>query len=264
MGVCRFCGRDAGMMRSVHRACEQEIRHALASYFEGRSDLVSLTEVAARLGVNGATGKDLFAGEWDKAIDRSLEDGILSSDEEKRVIAAAELFALGQNELNEHGNWTALAKAATLRELFEGNMPERLKISGLSLVLQKGEKIVWAFPDAEYIEQRTQRGFSGVSHGLSIRVMKGVYYRPSVFKGSPVERTAAVSHGKGTLVITNKHVSFVGSKSIRIPYRKIVTVQPYKDGIGIQRDAATARPQSFVTGDGWFTYNLITNLAQLS
>lgn len=263
MGVCRFCGRDAGMMRSAHSACENEIRDAFASYFQGRTDLAALTDVATRLSVNGATGKELFAGEWDKAIDRSLEDGVLSSDEEKRVIAAAELFALGQTELNEHGKWTALAKAATLRELFEGNIPERMKISGLSLVLQKGEKIVWAFPDAEYIEQRTQRGFSGVSHGLSIRVMKGVYYRPSVFRGSPVERTAAVSHGRGTLVITNKHVSFVGSKSVRIPYKKIVSVQPYKDGIGLQRDAATAKPQSFVTGDGWFTYNLITNLALL-
>src|SRR5688500_2963295 len=231
MGVCRFCGRDAGMMRSAHSACESEIRSAFASYFQGQTDLVALTDVAARLSVNAATGKELFAGEWDKAIDRSLEDGVLSSDEEKRVIAAADLLGLGQAELNEHGKWTALAKAATLRDLFEGNIPERMKITGLSLVLQKGEKIVWAFPDAEYIEQRTQRGFSGVSHGLSIRVMKGVYYRPSVFKGSPVERTAAFSHGKGTLVITNKHVSFVGAKSIRIPYKKIVSVQPYKDGM---------------------------------
>jgi hypothetical protein len=264
MGVCRYCGRDAGLMRSAHSACETEIREALAAYFDGRSDLVALEEVATRMSAKGAAGKDLFVGAWDKAIDRSLEDGVLTFEEEKRAIAAAELFTLGQKELDEHGKYMALVKAGTLRELFEGNIPERLKVSGLSLVLQKGEKVVWAFPDTEYIEQRTQRGFSGVSHGLSIRVMKGVYYRPSVFKGSPVERTTALSHGKGTLVITNKNVSFLGSKSVRIPYKKIVTVQPYKDGIGLQRDAATAKPQSFVTGDGWFTYNLIANLAHLT
>jgi len=31
----------------------------------------------------------------------------------------------------------------------------------------------------------------------------------------------------------------------------------------VQRDAQTAKAQSFQTGDGWFTYNLITNLAQM-
>jgi hypothetical protein len=37
----------------------------------------------------------------------------------------------------------------------------------------------------------------------------------------------------------------------------------YSDGIGIQRDAASAKPEVFKTGDGWFAYNLITNLAAL-
>jgi hypothetical protein len=30
------------------------------------------------------------------------------------------------------------------------------------------------------------------------------------------------------------------------------------------RDAATARPQTFVTGDGWFTYNLLMNLSEMA
>ena len=28
------------------------------------------------------------------------------------------------------------------------------------------------------------------------------------------------------------------------------------DGFGIMRDAQTAKPQAFQTGDGWFPYNL--------
>ena len=39
--------------------------------------------------------------------------------------------------------------------------------------------------------------------------------------------------------------------------------EPYEDGFGIMRDAQTAKPQTFVTGDGWFVYNLATNLAQM-
>jgi hypothetical protein len=45
----------------------------------------------------------------------------------------------------------------------------------------------------------------------------------------------------------------------------IVTFDPYEDGIGIQRDAMTAKPQLFILNDkdGWFLYNLINKLLQL-
>ena len=45
--------------------------------------------------------------------------------------------------------------------------------------------------------------------------------------------------------------------------RRIMTLEPYADGLGIMRDAQTAKPQSFVTGDGWFVYNLAVNLAEM-
>ena len=32
---------------------------------------------------------------------------------------------------------------------------------------------------------------------------------------------------------------------------------------GIMREVQTAKPQNFRTGDGWFTYNLAVNLAQM-
>jgi hypothetical protein len=98
---------------------------------------------------------------------------------------------------------------------------------------------------------------------VSLRIAKGVYYRTGGFKGQRVETTETVHADNGLFGVTNKHVYFFGSsKRFRIKYDKIVSFDPYSDGIGIQRDAATTKPQTFVTKDGWFTYNLITNLAQ--
>ena len=37
---------------------------------------------------------------------------------------------------------------------------------------------------------------------------------------------------------------------------RIVSFDPHDDGLGIMRDAQTARPQAFRTGDAWFAYNL--------
>ena len=46
-------------------------------------------------------------------------------------------------------------------------------------------------------------------------------------------------------------------------YDRIVSFDPYDDGFGIMRDAQSAKPQTFRTGDGWFAYNLVVNLAQM-
>ena len=40
-------------------------------------------------------------------------------------------------------------------------------------------------------------------------------------------------------------------------------IDPHENGFGIMRDAQTAKPQTFRTGDGWSAYNLAANLAQL-
>ena len=98
---------------------------------------------------------------------------------------------------------------------------------------------------------------------MSIRVMKGLYYRTGTFKGRPVEHTSKQHVDSGLLGITTKHIYFSGGrKSFRVPYRKIVSFKPYEDGLGIHRDAASAKPQIFVTGEGWFIYNLVVNLSK--
>ena len=39
-------------------------------------------------------------------------------------------------------------------------------------------------------------------------------------------------------------------------YDAIVAFDPYEDRFGVMRDAQTAKPQTFRTGDRWSTYNL--------
>ena len=59
------------------------------------------------------------------------------------------------------------------------------------------------------------------------------------------------------LDLTTRHIYFAGSrKRFRVRYDCIVAFDPYDDGSGIVRDAQTARPRTFRTGDGRFPYNL--------
>ena len=104
----------------------------------------------------------------------------------------------------------------------------------------------------------------GTSHGVSIRVARGLYYSPRQFRSRPIEWEETVHADTGMLGLTTKHLYFAGErKKFRVRYDKIVSFEPYADGLGIMRDAQTAKPQTFRTGDGWFAYNLAANLAQI-
>ena len=65
----------------------------------------------------------------------------------------------------------------------------------------------------------------------------------------------------GLLGITTRHMYFAGdSKRFRVRHDRIVTIEPYSDGVGIMRDSVRARPETFRIGDGWFAYNLLRNI----
>ncbi len=65
-------------------------------------------------------------------------------------------------------------------------------------------------------------------------------------------------------MFTTKRTYFSGPrKKFRVRYDRIVDFELFDDGFGLMRDAQTTKPQSFRTGDGWFAFNLATNLAQM-
>ena len=96
------------------------------------------------------------------------------------------------------------------------------------------------------------------------RVMKGVYYHVGSFRGHTIERSERTHVDTGLMVATNKNIYFDGPKAtFRIPYAKIVAFETFSNGLGLIRDSRSAKHEFLVTHDGWFTYNLLTNLARL-
>jgi hypothetical protein len=283
MGNCKYCGKPAGLFRGKHEECEQKYLQRQRLIEDGKQRIVGevmsaikspesfdvvqqkISQIEESSFVPPSDRPFLLVKGWEACVEQFLEDGILDENEEKRLIEFKNRFALSQNDLDKGGAYTRVTKAAVLRDVLNGILPKRVSIEGnLPINLQKSEQIVWVFPNSRYLEDKTRRQYVGGYQGVSLRIMKGVYYRVGAFKGHPVEHTERVHIDTGIVVTTNKHIYFAGPrKSFRIPYSKIVSFEPYSDGIGVMRDAATAKPQIFVTGDGWFIYNLVTNLSRL-
>ena len=272
MGICIFCGGKAGLFRKEHSACRSR-------YNEGKSKIVDMIassvndntdysqvasdiqEIASECCISENQVKQLVKKGGNKAVDAAFEDDFLSKQEEDDLFRFMEHFSLEQENFD---GFSRIIKGAILRDVIEGTLSTRANIVGAPFNLMKSEQLVYAFNDVDYYEQKTRRQYVGGSQGVSIRVAKGVYFRTSSFRGQPIEHTETIHADTGAMGITNKHIYFFGPyKQFRVKYDKIVAFTPYSDGIGIQRDAATAKPQTFSTGDGWFTYNLIVNLSQM-
>lgn len=277
MGICIYCGKPAGFLRKKHRECEEKRN-------KGMTEMVRLAKEAA-LGMHPIEGlsnelagiaensfisseqiRETLISGWEQAVSHFLEDGNLEIQEEDRLTSFAEHFALTQEDLDKNGAYTKFVRGAVLRELMEGKIPKRCQpVGALPFNFQRSETLIWIFNNVAYYEDKTRRRYVGGSQGVSFRIAKGLYYRVGSFRGHPVETTERVHVDTGILAVTTKHIYFHGStKSFRVRFDKIVSFTPYSDGIGIQRDASTAKPQVFVTGDGWFTYNLLVNIANIT
>lgn len=157
------------------------------------------------------------------------------------------------------------AMEAALDDIERGVIPQRFRYVGrLPFNLQKTEKLVWLFKDVEYHEIRTRTEYVGGSQGMSFRVAKGVTWRVGGFKGRRVEKSSLEYADTGLLGVTDRHLYFAGdSKRFRIHYNRLMSVDPYEDGVVAQRDAQTAKPQVFTNLDGGFVWELVTGLSQI-
>ena len=227
-----------------------------------------LNELAESLSTSGLPDGQrtaILIRAWEAAVEGVLEDGLLTLDEENALYRYLDHFGISNSQANDSGVHTSIVKAAVIREITEGVVPQRQNIEGrVPFNLMKSEKLVWVMEDVDYLETVVRRENRGSSHGLSIRVARGLYYRPSTFRSRAVEWEETVHQDTGLLGFTTKHLYFSGEKKkFRVRYDKIVDFEPFSDGFEIMRDLQSAKPQAFKTGDGWFAYNLAVNLAQM-
>ena len=162
---------------------------------------------------------------WEAAVEGSLEGGVLSLDEENALIRYLRRFGLEQRDVDANGAYHNMIKSAVIREAAEGVIPDRLgDIGPVPFNLMKSEQLVWVIDGVDYYEIKTRRERRGTSHGVSIRVAKGLYYRPSTFSSRAVEWEETVHEDTRLLGVTSKHIYFhEPRKRFRIRYDRIVS-----------------------------------------
>lgn len=281
MANCSMCGEALGFFKSILGTkicgrckskiadCKSKIVNLVggaASRGGNLADLESMVDSAASAGgLDKSQVRELLVKGWEEGVAQSLDDRILSESEEQTLLNVADHFGLSASELDRNGAHSSMVKNLVVRDVLNDIIPDRVHFEGaMSFNLQKTEKMVWVWDSVDYLEDRTRTRYVGGSQGMSVRIAKGVWWRANAFRGERIQEQETVYVDTGTLAVTDRHMYFHSSmKSFRIHFGKIVSFRPFENGIGVHRDAMTAKPQLFVLDDANFAYNLITNLARM-
>lgn len=199
-------------------------------------------------------------------VDRGIEDGMITDEEENAITKFSQHFGITEEHFYQQEWYKKYQKLLVIKDVLNGIIPQRQSVdtTGVFINLTKGEQLIWRFDNVSFIEQVTKTHYEGSSSGISIRIAKGVYYRTGATRGVPVTTTEMKQKAVGTLFIATKHLYFYSpSKAVKIPLAKLVALTPYEDGIGVQKDGVSAKPQAFQNLDGWFAFNVVSNLANI-
>lgn len=205
MGDCRYCGKSAGFLRKEHKECA-------AAHAQGLDNIRDICVKAALHGVDvnllptrvraiaasayidssdAAVAESLAEG-WGRAVAAAMEDHFLSNEEKRALNRYRARHNLNAGQLDQNGHFTLFRMMSLLNALSEHSLVPRFdrRATRLPFNLMKSEEMLWLFSPADYFEQVTQREFRGGSLGVSFRVARGVYIRPSAFRGRSVASTS--------------------------------------------------------------------------
>lgn len=273
MGKCKYCGLDAGFFRNHHDECERkfkqglsEISQIVAGCFHSKTDFylkdTEIKRIVSDSNINRESLEKEYLSLFDNAVEQYLNDGIIDSNEERTLARFIQFSGMPNNVLNSNRSIEKMLQAKVIQDILAGNVPApRIQIAGdFPFMLAKTEHLVWLFRNVTLHQQKVKKEYVGRSHGMSFRIMKGVYYRTGGFKGHPVETTIMQKIGIGSVCFTDKNIYFASpEKSLKIPYTKILSVDSYSNGVGIQKDGANDKPIFLEGVNSWFAYNVIAN-----
>ena len=211
---------------AVTRFAQKVIKGHIAEYFTGKQDInaarVAINQVTSALPISNDALQEAYLYMLDKAATNYLKDGLLSPQEEQRVSTYTSTFGIPTNNLptNYQGsNIAKMSQASILSNLQRGILPPQNTFA--PIMLGKGETILWQYSDVKLFEEKVQREYHSNRGGVSIRIAKGIYYRPSAGRMKPVERSYMNQEGMGDLYSPTSTLSSTAlQKARRYPTAK--------------------------------------------
>ncbi|HOG15300.1 MAG TPA: hypothetical protein PK674_01805 [Candidatus Absconditabacterales bacterium] len=272
MGLCKYCGEDAGFLKKKHKECsilhdvnKNRIGKMIYFGFFGDEDMTEIKEKVINLAKKSyITPKELdklYISVYNKIVKQFLYDGIITHEEELRLTKFKKVFNFDQEFLDQHGLFQKFIKALVVRDVANKELPNVDFESDFDLPfkLEKGEKIIWLFDNVELYEKKKKKKSKHIRNTFDL---EDELFFSSTFSNEFIKTKGMTYLNIGQFVITNKKNYFVydNDKYIEVRIKNLANLFPYQDGFGLKPKDKTGSLQVFKNLDGWFAYNVIFNL----
>lgn len=165
-------------------------------------------------------------------IQNLIKNGTLSPDDYSKIIYASKKININLSFDKETNNY--IEKLIAFWKIDNEDLP----IKTVDISLQNNEVCHYE-SEIKWMENKTVTtsiNYSGLS--ASFKIAKGVRYRVGNIKPQRVTVDKLVEIDKGKLYVTNKRIIFMGiRKNNNIKYQSILSIVPYSDGVGIEKDS---------------------------
>ena len=273
---CKYCGESTGLFKSMHASCDkrsldaqQQIMDLMIECFKKKQDFdrlkPQLEKIAHENFIDDLLLTKISAYVYKQIVEACIDQGQWSDEVDMLLYKFTKAFSPDSQHVVVWGVPTKIHHANIIHSLEKGEIPydDLIDSQTMGILFQRGEKPVYDHIGATLYQQVTRTHYRGGHAGFSFRVAKGLYFRSGGFKGEPVSTTEMKEIDYGDVVITDKNFYFKSpAKSLRIPFTKIISLEPYKDGLGIQTDGTRSQPMIIQGVNGWFMYNMISLLVQ--
>lgn len=266
MSVTKLSYDDLNRNGTLSLIAQKIIRSFYVDYFTNQLALpqadARVAKVMTALPLNSDEIQEARFHVLNKASSNFLKDGYLKVDEEQRFNAFVNHFAIDLGNLPvkyQSSDIQKIGQAGILRQIQQGLTPQT-NIAA-PILLSSRENVLWAYSGVTYYLEKITKETRGRSSGYSFRVCKGVYYRTGQFRGKPIEHRSMENVGTGQLFITTQNIIFYSpTQCVKIPFKKIIGITPYTDGIEIHRDGSNVKRIMFQGIDPWFLMNLLSTI----
>ena len=239
--------------------------HLVAYFTDGTTENEvkrNIREVMAVLPLNHEEQNETYLYVLNKAAENFMKDSFLTDKEEMLIRSFASAFSLPIDNLPAQYKDTDLAKIgqmAVLKDFSKGIKPTTFV--QLPVRLAKSVSLGLALGGGRIFQKKIEKEFARNSDGFSFKVMKGVYYHTGRSTGHPIDHEYMEKVAVGDLYVTNQNLIFYSAeKGLKIPYKKLVGITPYSDGIEVLKDGNSKR-MVFQGFDSWFVMNLLSMLS---
>jgi len=272
------------MFRKAHEECERKHRIEqceleIVITITSGGDLLQARQRCERIADGGPVNCGLIPGlivdGWSAAFDDFLEDGPFLPEQQVRLQYAAQMLQISPQALQALNISQRLQDAQVRHQQMQlvataynavqnGRLPVYPYVlpQPFPFVLQRSEQFIWLFGSVNYAQEKVKREYISGSTGVSVRVAKGMTVRTGATRGYSVEHRVFEPTGSGLLCFTTKHIAFSSSTAnLRVPWSKLVSIQPFSDAIVITKEAANPKQQVFTLEEAAFAYQLAMLLA---